>query len=128
MCDACRTVTIIDDDTGLLAALRFSFEVEGYVVRTYRSAEAYLGDPALPDRGCLIVDFHLGGIDGLELLHRLRLRGAALPAVLIATPSAGVTRRAAEAAVPLIEKPLMTDAVFDKVRAMLRDRCALVRP
>jgi two-component system response regulator FixJ len=123
MCEGCKTITIVDDDADLLDALRFSFEVEGFCVRAYLSGEALLEDSDRPACGCLVLDYRLLGIDGLELLRRLRLRGVTLPAVLITTPPASLVRRAAEAGVPVIEKPLLTEALSDQVRALLSKTC-----
>ncbi len=123
MRDECMTIVIVDDDAGLLDALRFSFAIEGYTVRSFQSAEALLAISDMPIAGCLVVDYRLPGVDGLELLRLLRLRGVTLPAILVTTPPASVTKRVAQARVPVIEKPILTDALFDKVRALLAANC-----
>jgi two-component system response regulator FixJ len=123
MCKNCRTVILVEDDMDLLKALTFSFQVEGYHVRAYASAEALLADADMVDCGCLIVDYELSGMNGLELVRRLRLGGVTLPAVLITIPSAFVTKRAAEASVPIVEKSVLTDTLFDKVHSLLSTSC-----
>ena len=53
------------------------------------------------------------GISGLELLTKLRERQVALPAVLVTTrPNVIVRLRAAEAGISIIEKPLLTEELF----------------
>jgi FixJ family two-component response regulator len=117
--DGKLTITIVDDDAALLGALAFAFKMEGRYVRTYESAEALLAETDPPERGCLVVDHKLSGIDGLDLLTRLRSAGSRQPAILITTPSTSLVRRAAAAGIPIIEKPLMSDALYRAVDALL---------
>lgn len=112
-------VIVVDDDPALLHALRFVFEVEGFSVRAFPDAESLLAEPGLPSHGCLVVDYKLPGIDGLELLQTLRSRGVKLPAVLITTPTPLVTQRAEAAEVPIVGKPLVANALLDEVNALL---------
>jgi two-component system, LuxR family, response regulator FixJ len=105
-------VLVVDDDPAVRNSLKFSLQVEGFVVRAYASGSEVLNDPDLPACGCLVVDLKMPGMTGLDLVASLRERHVGLPAILITTnPSAVVRRRAAEAGVPVIEKPLLGDAL-----------------
>ena len=116
-------VVLVDDDRAVTQAVQFSFDLEGLDVRGYRDGESLLAEGEPPGDGCLILDLHLPGMDGLELLERLRLRGVRTPAVLITTnPRAHVRNRAAAAGVPIIEKPLLTDALLTTVRGAIAHR------
>ncbi|HEY7748462.1 MAG TPA: response regulator [Aestuariivirgaceae bacterium] len=116
------TILIIDSDPAICNSLKFSLRVEGYTVRDYSSALELLAEPALPTDGCLVIDFHLPGLDGLQLLGALRQRTVTMPAILLATDPSGHLRvRAAKAGVPIIEKPLLTEALFQCIRATLAD-------
>jgi FixJ family two-component response regulator len=67
-----------------------------------------------------VVDQTLPGLSGLSLMEALRAIGVNLPAILITTnPRAAVRDRAATAGIPIIEKPLLTDALLTAVRAAL---------
>lgn len=113
-------VFLVDDDPAVAHAVQFSFDLEGLDVRNFRDAEALLASGALPDKGCLVLDYQLPGVNGLELLDRLRANGVRLPAVLITTnPRTNLRARAAAAGVPIIEKPLLTDALLTAVRSAL---------
>jgi FixJ family two-component response regulator len=117
---AAPTVLVVDDDPDVLGSLRFSLEVEGYRVRTYADGEAILSDPLLPDSGCLVVDFHIPGNDGLSVIDSLRARRVEMPAILITSaPPAAVVRRAAAAGVPIVEKPLLGSTLTDGIRKAL---------
>ena len=116
-------VVLVDDDRAVAQAVQFSFDLEGLDVRGYRDGESLLAEGEPPGDGCLVLDLHLPGMDGLELLERLRLRGVRTPAVLITTnPRAHVRNRAAAAGVPIIEKPLLTDALLTTVRGAIAHR------
>jgi FixJ family two-component response regulator len=116
------TILIVDGDPAICSSLKFSLRIEGYTVRDYSSASELLAEATLPNDGCLIIDFHLPGLDGLELLAALRQRTVVMPAILLATDPSGYLRvRAAKAGVPIIEKPLLTEALFQCIRATLAD-------
>jgi FixJ family two-component response regulator len=116
-----RDVFVVDDDPAVLHSLKFALELEGYSVSVYHDAAEVLARTAFPDRGCLIVDYKLPDMNGLDMLAKLRARGTTTPAVLITSaPGEALVRRAAEANVRIIEKPLLgntlnkaLDAVFD---------------
>jgi FixJ family two-component response regulator len=76
-------IYVIDDDFDVLRSLRFLLETEGFDVRTFRSGTALLGSRARHDADCLVVDYKMAGIDGLELAHRLRDLDIRTPIVLI---------------------------------------------
>ncbi len=114
------TVVIIDDDPAVRNSLKFALEVEGFAVRTYSSGADLLNEPELPSDGCLVVDYKLPELNGLDLLLELRKREVDLPAILITThPNTAVRLRAARAGVTVIEKPLLTDTLFQGIRAVL---------
>ena len=112
-------VIIVEDDADLLRALTFAFETEGFGVQSYGSAEALLDQPSFPEHACLVLDYWLPKTDGLALLSRLREQGYEQPAVLITTPTREIERRAALASIPIVDKPLLNNALVAKVRQLL---------
>ena len=110
---------VVDDDAAVLKALKIGFETEGFDVRAFSDAESVLAEPDFPESGCLVVDQRLPGLSGLELIARLRKRDLQLPAVLITTPAPTVMKLAAVANVPVVGKPLLTNALIDTVRRLL---------
>jgi two-component system, LuxR family, response regulator FixJ len=113
-----RLVLVVDDDPAVRNSLKFSLEVEGFTVRDYSSANELLRESEITDAGCLVIDYHLPEMNGLEMLNRLRARRITAPAILITShPSAFVRQRAAEAGVPIVEKPLLGDALVEGIRS-----------
>jgi two-component system response regulator FixJ len=118
----CRgTVVVVDDDPAVCNSLKFSLEIEGFAVRLYESGSELLSELTLPDCSCLVVDENMPGIGGLDLIAKLRERRIAAPAILIASDlNTALARRAASVSVPIVEKPLLNDALLD----LVRDACA----
>jgi two-component system, LuxR family, response regulator FixJ len=113
-------VIIVDDDRAVRSSLRFSLEIEGYAVRTYCDSDELLNGSDLGASSCLVVDHNLPGMNGLEAIAQLRQRRVLVPAILITThPSAAVRERAAKAAVPIVEKPFLENALLDQIEAAL---------
>jgi two-component system response regulator FixJ len=109
-----RFVGVVDDDAAVRDSLRFLLEAAGFLVATFASAAQFLAAPE-PDRiGCLLLDHHMPGTTGLDLLRRLRHDGRLLPvALMTGSPSAQLTRQAlAVGATAVLDKPLTDDALF----------------
>src|SRR5258705_11904509 len=67
-------VGIVDDDPAVRNSLKFSLEIDGFVVRTYGNADELLSDAQLSQFNCLVVDQHMPGTSGLDLAAELRHR------------------------------------------------------
>jgi two-component system, LuxR family, response regulator FixJ len=118
---ASRTVLIVDDDPAVRSSLQFRLEIEGFVVRTYSSGSDLLNDQDVPQSGCLVIDYRLPSMNGLDLLSELRRRKVMLPALLVTShPSMSVRAQTAAAGAILIEKPLLNEALFEGIRAAMR--------
>lgn len=72
------SVLLIDDDVEILRAIGNYFEHVGYEVARELSGEAGLAAYERLRPEVVILDLHLPGMDGLEVLERLRERGAAV--------------------------------------------------
>lgn len=119
------TVFIIDDDEAVRAALKFSLEIDGHIVEVHESGEALVQRAESPMTGCLVLEHALPGMNGLQLVQELRRRHVDLPAILVTTqPSRAVRAQAAAAGVPIVEKPLLTDALLVTVEEALALRVA----
>jgi FixJ family two-component response regulator len=117
------TVFVVDDDDSAREALKCFLEAEGFAVRIYSSAKGFLREVEVPSNSCLVTDYHMPGMDGLELVDELRLRGNSIPAILItgdANPH--VRDRAAAARVPVIERLNSVNSVVECIQAMVKSR------
>jgi two-component system, LuxR family, response regulator FixJ len=115
-------VVVVDDDPAVRNSLKFSLEIEGFVVRVYADAGELLNTGELPFCNCLVVDQQLPGMSGLDLIAALRKRDVDAPAILITSqPTVAVSERAAKTDVPIVEKPLLGNALLDKIHNVVRD-------
>jgi FixJ family two-component response regulator len=118
---ALPVVVIVEDDPAVRGSLAFSLQTEGFAVRSYASAAEVLREIPAANTVCLVIDYILPKMNGLDLLVELRRRRVAAPAILITThPSAAVRQRAAATDTVLIEKPLLGEALFQEIRAAMR--------
>jgi FixJ family two-component response regulator len=112
---------LVDDDEAVLSAMKFAFQVDGFDILAFPDAESLLAQESFPDCGCLVLDYRLPGLDGLELLRRLRKRGVSTPAVMITTPTYRFQALAAANQVPVVEKPLIASHLIEIVRDLTAD-------
>src|SRR5262249_24961223 len=88
-------VGIVDDDPAVRNSLKFSLELEGFAVGTFANAAELLRAPDLSRFQCLVVDFNMPGMDGIELAVKLREMQFAAPVILITSdPSKALITRA----------------------------------
>ena len=110
-----RAIAIIDDDVAICDSASFLLETYDFVVLTYLSGADFLRDD--PDIACLVVDYRMPGMNGLELVSDLRKRGSTVAVIMIsATTDASFRRRAAELGVNyVLEKPFSNQALIDAI-------------
>ena len=111
-------IYVVDDDHDVLTSLQFMLETEGFDVRTFRNGSALLGSSGRQDADCLVIDYKMAGIDGLELSQRLRRLGVSTPIVLITGyPDENITAKASSAGVrQVVLKPYLEDSLVECVR------------
>lgn len=118
---AAQTVFVIDDNAALRRSLETLFAVAGLDVQSHASRKEFLAayDPGRP--GCLVLDLHLRGESGLDLLDELRTRVPGLPViVLTGHGSIPASVRALKAgAVDFFEKPAAPAALVVRVKEAL---------
>lgn len=76
-------IWLVDDDPGVLRALRRLLDAEGFETRAFPDADSFLAahDMALP--GCAVIDLGLPGLNGLALQQRLVTEGRVCPVVFL---------------------------------------------
>jgi two-component system, LuxR family, response regulator FixJ len=120
-------VFIVEDDDATRDALSRLLRAEGLRVRSYASAEAFLGDYDPTLKGCLLADVRLPGINGIELMHKLVREKASLSVVIITghgdVPLAVAAIKAG--AFDFIEKPFDPDGLVESVRKALAKGAAV---
>jgi two-component system response regulator FixJ len=121
MADGDPVVHIVDDDSAARESLIFLLETAQFPVRAYESAMAFLDAAPTSQVGCVITDVRMPGIDGIELLRRLKTHNIGWPVIVI-TGHADVplaVEAVRHGAVDFIEKPYDGEALLSAVRAAL---------
>jgi two-component system, LuxR family, response regulator FixJ len=123
-------IYVVDDDHDVLTSLQFLLETEGFDVRTFRSGSMLLGSSSRHDADCLVVDYKMAGIDGLELAQRLRRLDVCTPIVLITGyPDANIAAKASSAGVrQVVLKPYLDDSLVECVRNAINTGRAASHP
>ena len=89
------TIAVVDDDTAVCDSTRFLLEANNLDVQTYLSGTDFLREN--PAVACVIVDYQMPGLNGLDFMSELRQRGSTVPAIMItATSDPIVDRRATQ--------------------------------
>jgi two-component system, LuxR family, response regulator FixJ len=113
-------VGVVDDDPAVRNSLKFSLEIEGFAVGVYSNADELLQERNLDRFRCFVVDHHMPGTAGLDLVAALHAMHILVPVILITSHSPrALTDRAARAGVPIVEKPLLGNALPDKIREVI---------
>jgi two-component system, LuxR family, response regulator FixJ len=115
-------IYVIDDDDAIRRSLTFLLRTSGYLVRSYDDAAEFLREADKLAPGCVVTDVRMPGMDGLELVRRLKATALPLPAIVMT--GHGDIALAVEAmkagASDFIEKPFDDTTLLNAVEAALR--------
>lgn len=115
------TVYVVDDELDMLHSLMRVFRCAGLHAESFSSAAAFLESYQPQRPGCLLLDLHMPGMNGLELQQILLDRHCNLPIIMLTgdgdVQSAVIAVKAG--AVDFLEKPLDDNALVESVRHAL---------
>ena len=78
-----KIVLVVDDDESMRDAISGLLDAKGFANAAYASAEELMADDRIGEAFCLISDFKLPSMSGLELLSELRRQDIQLPVIVI---------------------------------------------
>ncbi|MEI6670278.1 MAG: sigma-54 dependent transcriptional regulator [Acidobacteriota bacterium] len=114
-------ILVIDDETAIRDSLRMILEYEGYEVLGAATGEEGISVVEREPADLVFLDIKMPGMDGLEVLGRLKKVADTLPVVMIS--GHGTVATAVEAtklgAFDFIEKPLASERVLLTIRNAL---------
>jgi FixJ family two-component response regulator len=114
-------IFLVDDDAAVRDALCLYLEATGFAVRTFDSAETFLGEIDEMGRGVLVLDQRMTGMSGLELQSELKVRGVEMPTIFI-TGHGDVpmsVRAMKEGATDFLEKPFRNSDLLASIEQVL---------
>lgn len=117
MPDASLTVFIVDDDAAIRGSLSRALVKRGYQVEAYGAASAFLAVYDGLRQGCLVLDYGMPGMNGLELQRHLNACGWPIPVIFV-TGHGGVPESVQAikgGAVDFLEKPFRQTDLVDRI-------------
>jgi FixJ family two-component response regulator len=76
-------VAVVDDEEAIRRALRRLLRASGYDVTTFASGHEFIDSLARSRPDCALLDLHLPGLSGLDLLKQLHLLQPPVPSVVV---------------------------------------------
>jgi FixJ family two-component response regulator len=111
-------IFIVDDDPAVRDALSVVFSLEGYHVTGFGEGSTFLAAARTRTPACILLDVHMPGRSGLDILKELNAQNYGAPIFIIS--GQGDIPMAVDAikngALDFIEKPFDADTVVARVR------------
>ena len=122
-----QVIALVDDDRNILTSVSIALQAEGFVTRVYSDGQTALKaiNDNPPDLG--VFDIKMPGMDGMELLRRLR-ENSSMPVIFLTSKDDELDEALglAMGADDYIAKPFSQRLLIARIRAILR-RQYLVR-
>ena len=122
-------VHVIDDDEAMRDSLAFLLDTAGFAVHLFESATKFL--EALPGLAvaCVVTDIRMPGMDGLELMRRLKAGGHISPVIVMT--GHGDVPLAVEAmklgAFDFLEKPFDDEVLIGKIKSAIQQAASTAK-
>jgi FixJ family two-component response regulator len=116
-----RSIAIVDDEECVCRAFARLLRAYSYHPQTYRSATEFLQalNEGVPD--CLILDVHLGDMNGFDFLRRLTGGGLHIPTIVVTARDEPAVQRdfASCSATALLLKPVGGDVLLKAIETAI---------
>jgi len=76
-------IHVVDDDAAFAASLARMLRAAGYSVAVYTDPAAFLDQRPTPDRGCVLTDLRMPGVDGVDLQKAVLAWERPLPVIFL---------------------------------------------
>ncbi|MFL5672617.1 MAG: response regulator transcription factor, partial [Chloroflexota bacterium] len=120
------TILIVEDEHAVARGIQYALQQEGYEVAVARSGEEGLEIATRQAPDLVVLDVRLPGMDGFEVLRRLRAAGAKMPVLVLTARDDEVDKVIGLelGADDYITKPFSIREFRSRVRALLRRAAA----
>jgi FixJ family two-component response regulator len=111
-------IAVVDDDMSIRNATQDLLKAAGFATSTFSNATSFLDSPLRGSVVCLVADWRMPGMTGLDLHEHLARSGTGIPTIIITAHPEEVPReRAREAGIAcLLTKPYAPDELLECVR------------
>jgi len=114
-------IALIDDDDAIRDSLTLLLNAHGWMSLSFSSGEAFLASFASVDPDCLILDPHLPGITGLDVVQKLSELQARCPVIgLTAWPTSRLTEQLRQTGIcSMLIKPVGAERLLAEIGVAL---------
>ena len=117
-----RVLAVIDDDDSIRRAVGCLISSFGFAIEAFGSGEEFFlcGNPQ--EVSCIVLDFYMPGMSGLEVQSRLVESGSRIPLIFMTACRDGRVRSRALAAgaTGFLYKPFSEEALLSEIRTALK--------
>jgi FixJ family two-component response regulator len=113
-------IAVVDDDAAIRKALRRLLSSADMNVATFDSGQSFLDSLANQSPDCLILDLHMPGISGLELLQGLSRIDVAVPTIVITAYDERAMECLAAGAQVYLRKPVDDLVLLSAIKSAIR--------
>ena len=116
------TISVIDDDESFRTALVGWLRSLGHEARGYASGVEFINRGGERSCDCIISDFNMPNMSGLDLIRLLNSRGSTVPIIMVTgrTEPGLEDEAAAAGAICLLTKPFEEDALIGYLERVLK--------
>ncbi|RUX06480.1 MAG: response regulator [Mesorhizobium sp.] len=124
MATANPIIAIVDDDDSVRRALKRLLFSLSYESIAFSSGEAFLESLEITMPSCVLLDLHMPGLNGLQVIEAMRSRNKNIPVIVItANPQPEMRKRSiAAGAVAYLSKPLGREGMLSAIQSTIADR------
>lgn len=112
-------VFLVDDDSDIRSSLTRALTKRGFEVEAFASAKAFLTHYDPSQSGCLVLDYGMPKMNGLQLQQTLLERGHSIPIIFITghggIPESVLAMRSG--AIDFLEKPFRQSVLVERITA-----------
>jgi len=111
-------VAVVDDDGSVRDALSLLLRIEGFTSRTFEDGHSFIEAAPSLSPACVVLDLHLPGWSGMEVLRQLALLKISAPVIMMSGRSdiALAVEAMKSGALDFLEKPFVASTMIDRIR------------
>ncbi|HUO00033.1 MAG TPA: response regulator [Bradyrhizobium sp.] len=112
-----KIVLVVDDDPSLLRCMQRLLRKHGFECVLFGSAGAFQNHCGFDQACCIVLDVNLNDESGIEVRHRLKAAGVAVPVVFITGKDNPATRMAAmeSGCIAYLTKPFSAKSLMEPI-------------
>jgi FixJ family two-component response regulator len=117
-------VYIVDDDPNIRDAFEMLLKSVNYKCKSYENAELFLENYVVGEKDLLILDMHLTGMSGCDLLKKISQRGLHIPTIVVTAFDEPKYREYCReyGVLAFLRKPVDSIALIDLIKYNLENR------